>query len=458
MLKRIKSLNITEGPILKSIIVYALPVIIGTLVQVLFNAADLIVLGNMAKGTPAVASVGATSTTVSLLVTSFVGLSAGVSVILARCLGAKDEARAKKVVNTAMITSVAVGILLAILFILVSKSFLEITNCPEECFDGAVVYLNIYALGIPAIMIYNFGASIIRTSGDTNSPLIYLIIAGATNLVLNIILCFILKEKVAAVAIATTASQVVSAVLVMIHLFRLDGPCKFSLKGLSFSPRDCLQIFAIGLPIAFSNSLFSISNMQIQREVNLYGAAATEGAAVATSIESVISSLTGGFNAAVVPFVGQNIGANKPDRVKKSILTSALLAFFSGLVIGVILYLLSDFILMAYIPSNPAAAEIAKIKLFYVMLPFCITGLYGAIGSAMQAFGYSLVQTLNSIAAVLVFRLAWVWWIYPKINVPRNISNLYVSYPISWTLCLIAHSIAFFFIYRGYKKGKVKKI
>lgn len=455
-----KNVDITGGPILQSIVLYAVPVIIGSLLQVLFNAADLIVLKQMAgeMAENATASVGATSTIVGLVANTFIGLSSGTSVLLARSLGSGDDKRVRRVVSTSVLASVAFGILATVVFLVGSRPLLEITKCPSECMSGAMTYLFIYALGTPAIVLYNFGAAIIRTSGDTKRPLYYLMISGVLNVALNFVMCLVLTEKVAAVAIATVASQALAAVLVLIHLIKLDGCMKFSVRNLSFSFSELWSMLKIGIPTAINSVLFAVSNMQLQSEINAYGQAAMAGSAAANSVDNICVSIANGFSAATLPFVGQNVGAEKPERVKKSIFWCALLSCSSSIVLAAVLYL-ARYPLFSLFLSGNEAIEYAIAKMSYIIIPYFLVFLYNVFVSSMNAFGYSFVPTINTVITVLGFRFVWISFIYPVVNTPEPyIGNLYISYALSWILCLIAQFTAFSIIYSRYKKGKLRKI
>ena len=452
-----KNVDITNAPVLKSMILFALPIMLGSLIQVAFNAADLMVVGNMGTGTD-VASVGAVNSIVGLLVSSSIGLSAGVNALLARCIGERNDERSQRVVNTAIISSLSLGIIIAALTIALAEPLLKMTNCPENCFDGAVLYLRIYALGIPAIMVYNFAAAIIRTAGDSQRPFIFLVLSGVLNVMLNLVLCLILKEKVAAVAIATAASQLLGAILTVAYLMKSPAPVTFSLKNLSFSFNELKTILRIGLPSAFNTALFAISNLQMHAAINAYGEAATAGNAAATTLEGFVSALYNGLSVSIVPFVGQNVGANKPERVKKSILTACLLGGAIALVLGNGMFLLGDFMLGLYLPGDAAAIAFGKSRMKFIMIPQFVSAVYNSLVSAMQAFGYSFVPMINSIITVLAFRVVWLEFVYPPLieAYGKNIDYLYLCYTCSWLLTFIAHSIMFSIIYTKYKKGKIK--
>jgi len=451
-------IGITEGPLLKSIIRYAVPVMLGSFVQVAFNAADLAVVGNMADEN-AVASVGATTVVTSLLVTSFIGLSAGASAILARCIGQKNGARASRVVSTAMIFSFILGLLVTVLAISLAAPILRLMDCPSECFDGAVLYLRIYSIGIPALMIYNFGVGIIRTTGDSQRPFLYIVFAGLLNVVLNFVLCLIIEQKVAAVAIATASSQYLGGILVLIHLVRLKGDCSLNLKKLSFSFRELLGMLKIGAPCAFNSALYSLSNLQMGAAINSYGAEAVAGNSAATTTEGMVSSFCTGFNSAIVPFVGQNVGSGNRSRVKKSILYCGLISVSVALVLSQGIFIFRDEILGIYLPDSKAAVSFGIERMKYVLLLYPVSALFNTFTSSMQAFGYSFVPMINSILTVLVFRLIWLEFIYPPLDAAnRTIANVYMCYSVSWLLCLLAHTTMFAIIFVRYLKGKVREI
>ena len=456
-----KNVDIAGGPIAKSMLLYAIPIILGALIQVAFNAADLIVVGKMG-GTAASAAVGAVSPIINLLVNSFVGLSVGINAVLARRLGQRDTAGAGRVVNTALISAFALGVVLMIVFFIFSKPLLQTLNCDEEYLGGAIIYLNIYAVGIPAVLIYNYAAAIIRSMGDTTRPFIYLVIAGITNVGLNLVLCLILKNKVAAVAIATTVSMFVGAALTMIHLIRLDNGIGFNIKKLSFSFSELIAILKIGTPCAFNSALFSFSNLQMSSAINSYGTAATAGGAAATNIESISGSITTGFNATTVPFVGQNLGANQPQRVRQSIVWGLILTASISFVVSMTIYIFGEQALALYLPKDQSGAEaisLGFVRMKYISRFYIVCATYSILVSSMQAFGYSFVPMINSILTVFVFRIFWLEVAYPRLEAINHvIDNVYMCYSISWILTFIAHAITFAIVYARYKKGKLKQI
>ena len=457
MLKN-KQVDITGGPIFQSILVYAIPIILGSFIQVAFNAVDLAVVGNMADE-KAVASVGATSVIITLLVTSFVGLSAGVSTVLARCLGQGNGERAHKIVSTAMVSSFVLSLLVVALCFSLSKPMLILMGCPAECFDGALLYLRIYVLGIPALMIYNFGVSVIRTTGDSQRPFLYIVLSGILNVGLNLLLCLLMEKKVAAVAIATVASQYLSAVLTLVHLSRIKGDCSFKFGKISFSFRELWNILKIGGPCAFNTALYSLSGIPISSAINSYGVEAVAGNSAANTLEGFMGSFCAGFSSAVVPFVGQNVGAGNKKRVQKSILYCAIISVTVSVLLTQSIFLFRNQILGIYLPNDAVAVSVAVKRMKCVILFYPIAALASIFTNTIQAFGHSSVTMICNMCTDLVFRIAWLWFVYPILDAKNHtILNVYLCYTVSWLIAFVLHTTVFIIVYARYLKGKVKEL
>ena len=458
------SVDIINSPIRPAIISYTLPIIFASLIQVLFNAADLAVLGwfDATPDSSAIGAVGATGSIIALLVNSAIGLSGGTNILLARSIGAGDITRSRKIVNTSLILALVGGILVGSIGIVSAKWFLTSTACPANCFDGALTYLYLYFAAAPAVLIYSFGAAIIRVSGDSQRPLYYMVFAGALNVVMNFILCLILENKVAAVGIATLASQLLGAILVIMHLLRVEGPCSLRIKELSFSFGEFKRIMATGLPGAFNGALYSISNLQIQSAINAFGSSAVAGNSASVQIEGLASSCTNAFGTAALTFVGQNIGANKSARIKSSIRTCIIMSVSITVSISMIALLLRVPLLKLFLPTDELAVRFAEVRMFSLFTLFWMAAINGILSSSIQAFGYPTFPMLNSIVTVLLFRVIWMNFIYtnlPTTDDPvSNIFNLYSCYMVSWTLSLVACTAMFFLIYHRYKNGKIKAL
>ena len=449
-----KGIDATSGRLLPSIIIYAIPLILATLVQTLFHAVDLIVLRYTADSV-AVASVGATGTITTLIVHTFIGLSGGTNVILARFIGAKDHKNTHDTASTSLIMASAIGVLAAILGCIFAEPMLILTKCPADCFDGALIYLRIYFLSAPAILLYSFGSSILRTSGDTTRPLIYMTLSGALNLVLNIVLCFVLEEKVAAVAIATVASQVLGAILTIVRLCTMDGDCRISLLKMRFDLHLFGRILRFGLPICLNTALFPIANLQIQSAINSFGSAATAGNTAAANLESIVSSTVTAFGTAALTFIGQNLGAGKRDRVHKSFRYCLSTAFLCGLVFGLLMYTFGAFFLSFFVGDNPSAIEFGLIRARYILAFYCIAGLNNVLGSTLNAFGYSAFTSLNSTISVFGFRLLWMNTVYRFFPVYECI---FVCFFVSWIMMLLCNVIMTAIVFRKYKHGTLQSV
>lgn len=448
------NVDVVGGNLFSSMIVFSVPLILGSLVQTFFHSADIIVLGQMADQN-AVAAVGASSPIVSLIVNSFISLSGGVSILLSRYFGAKEKEKTRETVDTAILSSVLVGLLLAVIGIAFAPGFLRLTDCPDECFDGALVYLRFYFAGIPVILLYNFGAAIIRVSGDSQKPLTYLIVSGVLNLVLNVFFCAILTQKVAAVALATFLSQLLGAVLVVRYLCRADNDCRLTSLRLKMNFPIFAKIMRFGLPCALNTALYSVSNLQIQSAINAYGPAAIAGNTACASIEGIASSVNTSVGQTALVFVGQNVGADNRTRVKKSILYATILNFVSCEVIGLLCTLFGRELLWVYLPGDAEAVAFALVRAKYVLAIYGIAGLINVFVSAQQAFGYSTLPMVNAFVGVFGFRFVWMCFVYPQITTP---DCLYLCYSVSWSLTACMHLITLLIVYARYQKNKLKKL
>ena len=447
-----KTIDATKGPLLKLIILYCIPLIIGTLIQTLFNAVDVAILGNMADST-SVASVGATTAIFHLLVSGFVGIASGLKILLARYIGAQDTKRIFDSVGTSLIFSFVFGIVIAVLGFFLSSVFLNLTKCPADCYDGAVIYLKIYLASSPAILLYNFGSSVITANGDTQRPLYYMLSGGVLNLVLNIILCLILPQKVVAVAIATAASQIFSAVLTVRRVFKLYD---LKLTNIPFSFTSLSAMLRFGIPLAITNTLYPLANLQIQSAINSFGSAAVAGSSAATNLEGIASAFTSSFATATSVFISQNIGANLPDRVRKSFFHNLWLGIAFGIVIGGILYVTGDLWLSILLGSDSyEAVQFGMIRLFFVTLMYFIAAANGVLGNAIQSFGYPIVSSISSIFCILIFRIIWMNFIYPAFP---NFYCLNACFTVSWILLLLCNIVFATIFFKRYLKGKYKHL
>ena len=451
-----KKVDATQGPLLKLIFSFAIPLMLTTIAQDLFNIADKAVLGNMA-GNTAVAAVGATGTITSLIINGAVGLSTGTSIVLARFIGQKNEKNIRTTIDTALLTSVMLGVIVAVAGVILAPFFLTATNCPKECYDGALLYIRIYISAAPFTLLYNYSAAILRTLGDTQRPLMYIITGGIVNVVLNVILCLILPQKVAAVAIATVASKIISAFLATRRLCRLEDSTRVSIPKMRFDLKSFALIFRFGIPVSVSNMILPFANLQIVSAINSFGVDAVAGFSASSSAGSIIGAIAAGFGSATTTFMGQNIGAKNVDRVKKSFWYSLGLNVLISGALGVLVFLSGRFWIGLIIGFDATAAiEYGMIRMFYVTLFMFISAANRSFNGALQAFGYPFLTSVSNIVFSLGFRILWMQLIYPK---SPTFSMINACFTVSWTLNMIFYGIFFACVYTRYvKKGICKTI
>lgn len=455
-LLKAKSIDATEGKILPKIFLYAFPLILSTLIQQLFNAIDIVVLGNMADDI-AIASVGATTSIVSLLVSSFVGLASGTRVVLARQIGARDDDSIRKTTDTSLILGVVTGIVIALVGFFAAPWFLDITNCPDECVNGALIYIRVYVCAAPFILFYNFGSSVVTASGDTQRPLYYIMVGGVTNIVLNILLCLILDQKVFAVAIATVASQVICAILIGIRLLKMDGTCRVLIQKMRFNLKAFGNILRFGLPMMLTHALFPLSNLQIQSAINSFGVPATAGNSAASTIETVLSATSGPFGTTAATFIGQNIGAQKPDRVKNSFYQCLIWSVLIGGTIGVLAHLTGNLWLGFIVGhGNEEAIKFGLVRMSCTSMFYIVNCVNTVYANALQAHGYSSFSAINSIFCVFIFRIIWMQGLYPQCaHLPtyQRFFVVTVCFLVSWVLRMMVNVVAFAVIRTKYNRG-----
>jgi len=450
-----RKVDATQGNLIKLIFIYTIPLILTTIVQHLFTLVDVVVLGNMAD-TVAVASVSATNTITSLVLNGITGLSAGTNIVLARYIGQKDEEKMKSTINTSLLTGVGFGVIVAIVGILLAPTLLELVDCPFECFDGAVVYLQIYLAAAPITLLYNYGFAIMRTMGDTQRPLTYITVSGIVNAVLNVILCFVLKQKVAAVAIATVVSKIISAVLVFHRLCNMEGNVRISVKKMRFDLSSFRKIIQYGIPTSISNLLFPIANLQVTPAINSFGVEAVAGNGAGNHIHQILSSFTSSFAHATTTFMGQNLGAENKERVKKSFWYCLGFGVLITGALGVLVYLSGDFWLGLILGfSSHVAIDYGMIRLLFVSLFTFISLSNNVLLHALQAYGYPFFGSISSIFFTLGFRVFWMQLIYPSYPFFETVM---ACFTVSWTLNAIFNAIFVAILNRRYSKGLYKKI
>lgn len=445
-----RSIDMVNGPIFKNVISYTIPIIFTGVLQLFFNAADLIVVGQFC-GSISVAAVGATGSITNLIVNLFVGLSVGTGVAVAQAIGANDLKRTHRAVHTAIPTALVGGAILTVIGVAFSETFLIWMDTPDDVLPLSALYMKIYFGGIVFMMIYNFCASILRATGDTKSPLIFLTIAGIINVILNMIFVIFFDLNVAGVALATTISQAVSATLVVLALIKRSDACQLHFSQIKIYKDEFLQILKIGLPAGIQGSLFSISNVIIQSSINSFGSAVMSGNAAALNIEGFMYIVLNAFHQTTLNFTGQNVGANNYRRAKKVFIICLTCVLIIGLTLSLAMYMLGPKLLSIYITDSSEAIEWGLVRMSCLFIPYCLLGLMDVSGGGLRGMGVSLAPMVISVIGVCGFRIGWIYTIF-QIPQFHTLEWLYHSYTISWGITFIAQTIAYFIIYNKKKK------
>jgi len=445
-------IDMCNGPLLKKMLIFTVPVILTGILQLLFNAADLIVVGRFgSNGSNSVAAVGATSSLCNLIINFFIAGSMGSGVAVAQAIGSKNDKDLYKCIHTAIPIALLSGLILSVIGICFSKSFLIMMSTPDEIIDLSALYMRIYFSGIIFSLLYNFGASILRAIGDTKRPLIYLILAGFINVALNILFVTVFNLDVAGVALATVISQFVSATLVLGALMRRNDNCRLFIFKIRFYSSALKKILKISIPAGIQSVIFSFSNVLIQSSVNslshLNGFVA--GNAAASNIEGFVYIIMNSFYQTTINFTGQNIGAKKYDRVKKIFRIALVSVSIVGLISGLTVFFFATPLLKLYIIDSTDAVKWGIVKLGWVCAPYFLCGIMEVSTGVLRGMGKSIIPMIITIFGVFVIRNGWVLTIFqiPKFHNPHI---LYCAYPISWIFTFLVQFIAFMVIFKKY--------
>lgn len=444
--RRAGEVDMLNGPLVSSLLRYSLPLMLSGFIQILFNAADTAVVGKFA-GDNALAAVGATTSLCALFTNLFIGLSVGANVTAARACGAGDVAEVRRVVHTSMLISLISGAAVMVLGLIFAPMALEIMGTPEEIIDLSALYMRIYFVGMLPSMVYNFGSAILRSVGDTRRPMMYLMIAGVVNLVLNLITVIVFKMSVAGVAIATAVSQLISAVLVVSCLMRSHSAVRLELKQLRIHKAAAKSILRIGLPASVQSTMFSIANVSIASAYNSFGAITVAGNAVAQHVDIFVNTSMSGFYQAAVSFTGQCYGARKYGRINKILGTIFLLVVIIALPLSVLIWIFGEQIMRIYTDSQPVL-DAGMIRLTYIGLPYVIAGFMDATASTLRGMGISLMPTLTMLGGVCGLRLVWIHSICRLPRFADSIAMVYACYPISWAVTFVLLFVSFIFAMR----------
>ena len=443
--------SMLQGPLVRNIILYTIPIILTSILQLLFNAADLVIVGRFC-GSISVAAVGATGAITNLMVNFFIGLSVGAGVTVAQALGGREEEAVHRTVHTALPAALVSGVVLTVVGVSFSETFLRMMNTPEDVLPLSAVYMKIYFCGVTFTMVYNFCASILRAAGDTKSPLIFLFIAGVINVGLNVVFVTVFHMNVAGVALATSISQAFSAAMVVWALMKRTDACKLMLKKMRFYGIELGRIVRIGLPAGIQSSLFSISNVMIQSSINSFGGVLMSGNAAAGNIEGFVYVTMNAFHQTAVNFIGQNVGARQYDRVKKILLICLASVSIVGIGVSLSVYSLGENLLSIYITDSQEAISYGMLRLTFVCIPYFLCGLMDVSTGALRGMGASFAPMVISVLGVCGIRIGWIATIFqiPAFHTPQS---LYISYPISWLITFACQMAAFFMIYKKHTKA-----
>ena len=438
--------SMIQGPLFSGIVFYTIPIILTSVLQLLFNAADLVIVGRFC-GSVSVAAVGATGAITNLIVNLFIGLSVGTGVTVAHALGSREDEAVHRAVHTAMPTALIGGAALTGVGILLSEPLLKLMDTPETVLPLSTIYMQIYFGGMVFNMVYNFCASILRAAGDTKSPLIFLTLAGVINVLLNVVFVTVFHMNVAGVALATTISQGVSAVLVVIALMRRTDACHLDLRKMKIYKPQLMKIINIGIPAGIQGSLFSISNVLIQSSVNSFGDVFMSGNAAAGNIEGFAYVSINAFSQTAVNYVGQNVGARQYKRVGRIVSICLACVVVVGLTVGIIDYSFGETLLSIYITDSAEAIAYGMIRLAYICLPYFLCGLMDVSTGALRGMGASIAPMVISILGVCGLRILWIYTIFqiPQFHTPQC---LYFSYTISWSVTFLIQIAVFIRSYR----------
>lgn len=431
-------------PLFGKIILFSLPLMLSGILQLLYNAADIIVLGRFASDASA-GAVGSTGSLVNLITNLFIGLSVGACTAAARWIGAKNEERLDRVVHTAICVSLIGGVFIGAVGIFASRSLLLLMNAPaDSVLPLSTLYLRIYFAGMPANLLYNFGSSLLRARGDTRNPLIFLAISGVVNVGLNILFVTAFHMDVAGVGIATVCSQILSAALVIRHLVRIDGHCKLTLKKIRLH-RDALgDILKIGLPAGVQGCIFSLSNVVIQSSVNSFGDLAIAGNAEAANIEGFVYTSMNAVSQGCLTFTGQNYGAGNKKNIDVTLLDCLVIATGIGLFFGLSVYFSGTFLLGIY-TDTPEVIEIGLNHLRIICTTYFLCGIMEVLVGTLRGIGHSVLPMVVSVLGVCGLRILYVYTVFAA---HRTLAVLYLSYPISWLITAIVHAVCLFFVRR----------
>lgn len=436
-------MDMCSGPILRKMLMFALPLMLSSILQLLFNAADIVVVGKFA-GDNSLAAVGSNTALINLLTNLFIGLSIGANVVAARHYGAKAWDDLRRTVHTAMLLSMLSGALLLVLGVIGAEQMLIWMQTPEEVLPLATVYLRIYFLGMISTMVYNFGSALLRAVGDTKRPLYFLLCAGVINVILNLLFVIGFQMDVMGVAIATVISETVSALLVLRCLVKEKGGIHLELRAMRIDRKKMLQILRIGLPAGFQGVVFALSNVVIQSSVNIFGNIVVAGNSAAANLEGFVYMAMNAFYQTTLSFVSQNYGARKQKRINRIVLLGEACVIVTGTLLGNMVVFFGNDLLQIY-SNNPEVIAAGMVRLHYISMIYALCGIMDVMVGALRGIGYSIMPMIVSIVGVCVLRLIWLATVF-QIPEFHKIETVYLSYPVTWILTSLVYIVFFVWI------------
>lgn len=436
-------MDMCSGPILRKMLMFALPLMLSSILQLLFNAADIVVVGKFA-GDNSLAAVGSNTALINLLTNLFIGLSIGANVVAARHYGAKAWDDLRRTVHTAMLLSMLSGALLLVLGVIGAEQMLIWMQTPEEVLPLATVYLRIYFLGMISTMVYNFGSALLRAVGDTKRPLYFLLCAGVINVILNLLFVIGFQMDVMGVAIATVISETVSALLVLRCLVKEKGGIHLELRAMRIDRKKMLQILRIGLPAGFQGVVFALSNVVIQSSVNIFGNIVVAGNSAAANLEGFVYMAMNAFYQTTLSFVSQNYGAGEQKRINRIVLLGEACVIVTGTLLGNMVVFFGNDLLQIY-SNNPEVIAAGMVRLHYISMIYALCGIMDVMVGALRGIGYSIMPMIVSIVGVCVLRLIWLATVF-QIPEFHKIETVYLSYPVTWILTSLVYIVFFVWI------------
>lgn len=452
---RIK-MDMTKGKIVPQLLLFALPIMVTSVIHQLFNTADTIVVGRWGGATPeareiALSAVGACGPLNSLLITLFMGLSVGAGVVVSHAVGAKHYEQIKKTVHTSITLATLCGVLLSVIGFVFARPLLAWLDTPDAIMDQAVLYMRAYFCGIPAQLIYNYCASMLRSIGDSTRPLIFLSVSGVVNIVLNLIMVLVFEQGALGVGIATAASQWVACIMVLVYMARDDGLCRFEWKSLGLDSASMKKILSIGIPAGVQSSMFAIGNVVMQSALNSFNSTVyVSGSSIASNLGTYPQLLVGAFEQSAQVFVGQNTGAKNMKRIRKGITVSALMILISAVALNTVMNLFSQPLLEIFSPGNAAVVEFAQIKLLVNSSFYFLAHLGNLYAGSIRGMGNSTIPMIVSVAGICGVRILWIYTVFVWIRHPLTI---FFAYGVSWFITYVAQ----FILYRSVRKKKEKQ-